>query len=62
MFAKLKWILSGKPMISYPGFHCGCCGKWNAIPFSLPKYLSMGEWIDGWGVCPGNCDYEEGED
>jgi hypothetical protein len=62
MFNKLKWIFQGQPMITYPGFICEWCGKWNAIPFSIPKYKSRGEWFDNWGVCPGKCNYEERKD
>lgn len=48
----LKWILRGRPMIKYSGFHCGCCGKWWEIPFEIPEYASAGEWWDTWRVCP----------
>lgn len=61
-FQYLKWINMGKPMIFYPGFHCGCCGKWNAIPFGVPYYKSSEEWWDTWGICPDkHCD-EDDED
>lgn len=57
----IRWIMDGKPMIQYSGFHCGCCGKWWAIPFEVAEYESGGEWWDGWGVCPaeeGSCWFE----
>lgn len=47
----LKWLLKGKPMIYYEGFHCGICGRWTFQPFELPEYKSDGEWWDTWGVC-----------
>ncbi len=47
----LWWILCGKPMLSYSGFHCGICGKWFDEPFSIPDYQSSGEWVDSWGLC-----------
>ena len=52
LIAKLKWIRQGRPMIKYPGFGCGCCGKYWAIPFEVPTYESSGKWWDTWGVCP----------
>jgi len=51
-FLYLKWIISGKPMIVYSGFNCGCCGRWHNIKIEIPKYKSCGEWWDTWGVCP----------
>jgi hypothetical protein len=51
LFRKLRWIYRGRPMIHYPGFMCGCCGKWNSEPFDLPEYQSCGEWWDTIGVC-----------
>lgn len=52
MFKRLKWWLKGKPMIHYTGYNCGCCGKRWAIPFDIPEYQSVGEWLDTWGCCP----------
>lgn len=52
MLKRIKWILKGKPMARYKGFNCGCCGKWHNKPFSIPTYLSCGEWWDTWGICP----------
>ena len=51
MISWLKWLLSGRPYIEYPGYHCGCCGKWVDDPFSMPTYKSIGSW-DTWGLCP----------
>jgi len=52
MFIKwFGWKIQGSPVIKYTGFHCGCCGKWNDIPFTVPTYLSNGE-MDTWGICP----------
>lgn len=47
----LKWILKGKPMITYPGYNCGCCGKWIEEEFSIPEYKSEGEYWDTIGLC-----------
>lgn len=50
----IKWIKKGKPYKEYPGFHCGCCGKWTEEKFKIPEYKSNGEWFDTWGLC-NNC-------
>lgn len=50
-FAWLKWVLKGKPMVHYNGFHCGVCGKWVNDPFEIPEYRSVGGWWDTWGLC-----------
>jgi len=50
-FTWLKWIIKGRPYITYPGYHCGLCGKWTYISFTIPKYKSDGEWLDTWGIC-----------
>lgn len=55
MFKWLKWIWKGKPVIKYPGYHCGCCGKWVDWEFFIPTYKSMGEWWDTWGICSQCC-------
>lgn len=47
----IKWIIVGKPMIDYPGFNCGCCGKWVKKSFSVRKYRSVSRWWDTWGLC-----------
>ena len=51
---KRIWILEGRPMVQYKGFHCGICGKYIDKQFSIPKYESDGEWWDTWGLCE-NC-------
>jgi len=51
LIAKIKWVIQGKLMINYLGFHCGCCGRWWSIPFEVPTYESCGEWWDTWGLC-----------
>jgi hypothetical protein len=48
----LKWLWNGRPVIQYPGLHCGCCGEWVNRKFSIPTYKSTGEWWDTWGLCP----------
>lgn len=50
-FQWLWWLRSGKPVIAYPGYHCGLCGSWVGEKFEMPEYLSSGEWSDTWGVC-----------
>jgi len=52
MLRYLIWVIKRKKMIHYEGFHCGCCGKWNSIPFDIPEYKSSGDWWDTWGLCP----------
>jgi hypothetical protein len=54
-FRWLKWLKDGKPRTDYPGFHCGLCGAWTEQEFSVPEYLSNGEWWDTWKVCPEGC-------
>lgn len=48
----LRWRFGGRSMVKYPGFKCGCCGRWWDIPFEIPEYESCGEWADTWGLCP----------
>jgi len=52
-FRWIKWLIDKKPNITYPGYHCGCCGRWEEKEFSLPKYQSHGKWSDtwAWGLC-----------
>jgi hypothetical protein len=50
-FRWLKWLKNDKPYLSYPGFHCGLCGAWEAEPFKIPEHQSLGKWWDTWGVC-----------
>jgi len=59
----IKWLQEGKPMITYEGFHCGLCGRWEDEEFSIPKYKSDGEWWDTWGICS-QCikEYEENKE
>lgn len=38
-------------MLKYPGFHCGCCGKWVDEAFEIPEYQSADPWWDTWGLC-----------
>lgn len=52
-FRWLVWLARGKPVVSYPGFHCGICGRWVWEDFDVPEYLSAGKDSDTWGVCPG---------
>lgn len=47
----IGWLIEGKPYIDYEGYHCGCCGKWTARKFKIPKYQSHGKWGDTWGLC-----------
>jgi len=48
MLPKLWWIIRGKPMQYYDGFHCGCCGKWIMQRMVVPDYLDIGL---PWGLC-----------
>jgi hypothetical protein len=50
-FKWLNWHTSGKPYIEYPGFHCGCCGKWIKKKHKIRKYKSRGRWADTWDLC-----------
>jgi len=52
---KIKWLLKGKPYISYKGFTCGICGRWRDMPLKIPAYKSLGQWRDTWGLCPDTC-------
>jgi hypothetical protein len=51
-WVKIKWVRKKKPMVTYEGFHCGCCGRWVNMKFSIPTYKSISEWWDTWGICP----------
>jgi hypothetical protein len=46
-----EWEKRGKPTISYPGYHCGCCGVWVDEPFEVKDYESGGKWSDTIGLC-----------
>jgi hypothetical protein len=41
--AHIKWIRSGKPMKTIPGWHCGCCGRWVKQEIKFPAYQSEHE-------------------
>ena len=57
IIAYIKWLLNGKPMKTYSGYNCGCCGKWHDNLFQIPEYQSYGWQSDTWGLCPnGGCD------
>jgi hypothetical protein len=58
------WVLRGKPTITYPGYNCGCCGKWWDETYRVPHYelkesiiIKKGDslknevWGDTWGLC-----------
>ncbi len=61
LYKYISWLIRGKPMITYPGFNCGCCGKYTAKPFSIRDYKSDG-WLDNWGLCDkGECEYEKAD-
>ncbi len=51
-FRYIRWLFTGRKMIWYPGFMCGCCGAWRDIPFVIPEWDSNGEWWDTVGLCP----------
>lgn len=50
-FSYLKWLRQGKPIITYGGFNCGCCGEWIYEKYTIPTYKSCGRWWDTWGLC-----------
>ena len=58
-FRWLRWLRNGKPIITYQGHHCGCCGAWTDEEFTVLAHKSCGEWGDTWGLCP-QC-VEEGD-
>ena len=43
-FSYLKWLWKGKPVITYDGFNCGCCGEWIYEKYTIPTYKSAGRW------------------
>lgn len=48
----IAWIRLGKPMITYEGYHCGCCGTWVDEQFKIPTYKSTGTPMDDrLGIC-----------
>lgn len=55
-FRWLRWLWDGKPVVTYPGYHCGCCGAWTWEKFSILTYKSYGEWWDMWGLCRDECE------
>lgn len=46
----LKWLFN-KTYIEYPGYSCGCCGRWWNEKFKVPTYKAD-KWWDTWGLCP----------
>lgn len=50
-FSWIKWLCNNKPMLSYDGFHCGCCGNWTKKDFQVPTYKSVGKDWDTIGLC-----------
>ena len=50
-FRWMKWIFDGKPMVTYNGFNCGCCGKWITQKIEIPEYKSCGRWWDTIDLC-----------
>lgn len=71
MFLNLKWILNGKPYVVFPGYHCGCCGKWinkelrfknynskENIKFKIGDIIPTEYWFSTWGLCD-NCSMPE---
>jgi len=51
IFSYVAWLFSGRKTIDYPGYHCGCCGKWVDKPFSIPEYDSCGKFADTVEIC-----------
>jgi hypothetical protein len=50
----LKWLLH-KEYVEYPGYNCGCCGRWIDKPFKVRLYKADPFW-DTWGLCPSTID------
>ena len=54
----LQWLYHGKPMVTCPGSHCGCCGAW------IPEEVKVRDYEDyGWGhwsICQKCIDESEG--
>lgn len=51
----LYWLTHGKKVLTYSGYHCGCCGRWTEKKFSIPTYKSDGSYWDTIGLCPNEC-------
>ena len=51
MWAKIKWILDKRPVLTYEGFVCTHCKKWISSKFSIPTYKSDGRFWDTWRIC-----------
>jgi hypothetical protein len=47
--ARLGRYFFGK--IEYPGYHCGCCGKWVNDVYFVPERMSVGWRWDTIGLC-----------
>lgn len=46
----LKWLFN-KTYVTYPGYNCGCCGRWWDKEFKVPTYKANKFW-NTWGLCP----------
>ena len=49
-FYYLRWLFRGKPIITHPGAHCGCCGAWMAGEIKTRDYLTEA-FGTPWSVC-----------
>jgi len=49
--ARRRWRKSGSPVFVYPGFNCGCCGKYTKEEFEVPTYETLGPNWDTWSLC-----------
>jgi len=70
LFKNIKWLFNGRPMIIYPGYYCGCCGKYCEEEHKVKNYYTKKDWFisredwskydfvwfDTWGLCPKGCD------
>jgi len=53
MWKAIKWFLFKRNYVTIPGDHCGICGKWVAVPYTIPSYQDVGWYIT---ICD-NCKY-----
>ena len=51
LFKWILWILQLCPYVEYEGEHCGICGNWYNKKVRIPRYKSIDQWHDTWGIC-----------
>jgi len=50
-FMKRRWQKAGQPVVVFPGYHYGCCGKYTEGEYGVPTYEFVTSYWDTWGVC-----------